>query len=100
MVGAPLKPRQVETPSYSETTDSHLSQVEEVTDIDALLDAKSELLDTSGPGAEQSEIDIDVDILVFAKFYARLRLVTTSPLKNSNESRTLLPSLPMCLHCP
>ena len=66
--GAPLKHRQVESSPHLETADSHIPQAEEAFDIDALLNAESELLDTTGPGgAEQPEIEVDVDTSVFTR---------------------------------
>ena len=80
--GAPLKHRQVESPIRLETADLHIPQAEEAFDIDALLDAESELLDTTGPGgAEQPEIDVDIDTSVFIRM--------TDPMKAEHVSEIL-----------
>lgn len=80
--GAPLKHRQVESPIHLETADLHIPQAEEAFDIDTLLDAESELLDTTGPGgAEQPEIDVDVDTSVFTRM--------TDPMKAKRVSEIL-----------
>ena len=80
--GAPLKHRQVESSPHLETADSHIPQTEEAFDIDALLSAESELLDTTGPGgAEQPEIEVDVDTSVFTRM--------TDPMKAESVSEIL-----------
>ena len=77
--GAPLKHRQVESSPHLETADLH---IEEAFNIDALLNAESELLDTTGPGgAEQPEIEVDIDTSVFTKM--------TDPRKAEHVSEIL-----------
>lgn len=78
--GAPLKLRQVKLPSDSKTVDLPSFQVD-ICDIDALLDAESEQLDASGPGAEQPEIEVDVDTSIFTRM--------TDPMKKERVDEIL-----------
>ena len=64
----------------------HIPQAEEAFDIDALLDAESELLDTTGPGgAEQPEIDVDVDTSVFTRMMDPMKAKCVSEILRSIE---------------